>query len=187
MARGFSPALSFGRHQGPARPDARHAAVMILIYREGNDWMLPLTLRPGHLSAHPNQISLPGGSVEPGESSRSAALREMNEELGFRCREEHVLGKLAPVFVFNSNFLVQPWVGWSAETPSWKPSPAEVAELICVPLTTLMDVDSFDEHVIRRGDLRFSAPSIRIGEHQIWGATRVILAGLAACLANLEA
>lgn len=186
VARGLSPALSFGRHQGPAQPDSRHAAVMILIYREDNKWMLPLTLRQSHLSAHPNQISLPGGSVDAGESNRTAAIREMEEELGFRCREENVLGTLAPVFVFNSNFLVHPWVSWTAEAPEWKPNPAEVAEIICVPLTTLLDTKSFDEHTVHRGRLQFAAPSIRVGKHQIWGATRVILAGLAACLTTLD-
>ena len=42
----FAPALSYGRHFGPAPATARDAAVIILLYQADGEWRIPLTLRP---------------------------------------------------------------------------------------------------------------------------------------------
>ena len=105
----MSPELSYGRHAGPAPHTARHAAVVLLLFRRDGRWHLPLTERPDTLAHHAGQISLPGGAVDAGESSTEAALRELDEELGFNAPVE-VLGQLADCYVFASDFLVTPWV-----------------------------------------------------------------------------
>src|SRR5436190_4149358 len=84
----MSPELSYGRHAGPAPHTARHAAVVLLLFRRDGKWHLPLTERPDTLTRHAGQISLPGGVVDTGESSTEAALRELNEELGFNSQVE---------------------------------------------------------------------------------------------------
>jgi hypothetical protein len=43
-----------------------------------------LTRRPRHMRTFPGCWVLPGGSVDPGESTLSAALRELQEETGLR-------------------------------------------------------------------------------------------------------
>eukprot|EP01043_Picozoa_sp_COSAG02_P025827 COSAG02_NODE_1465_length_12485_cov_9.526804_7_plen_233_part_00 len=43
-----------------------------------------LTRRPKHMRTFPGCWVLPGGSVDPGESTLSAALRELQEETGLR-------------------------------------------------------------------------------------------------------
>ena len=78
----YQPQASYGRHFGPAPASARPAAVLVLLYPDAGAWHLPLTLRPMYLADHAGQISLPGGAVEPGESSELAAVRELDEELG---------------------------------------------------------------------------------------------------------
>src|SRR5687768_9711616 len=88
----FEPQLSYGRHFGPAPDNARLAAVMILLFPDGEDWRLPLVLRPVSLTAHGGQIGLPGGAVDPGESSDQAALRELTEELGVGAEGVELLG-----------------------------------------------------------------------------------------------
>src|SRR5476651_2102077 len=75
--RRFAPGLSYGRHFGPAPITARRAAVMVLLFRRGGCWHIPLTQRPSTLLRHGGQISLPGGTIEPGESSAEAAAREL--------------------------------------------------------------------------------------------------------------
>ncbi len=188
----LQPELSYGRYFGRAPGGARAAAVMILLYADHDssradlsNWHIPLTLRPDHLLDHAGQISLPGGTVEPQESSQRAALRELDEELGVAAEGIEILGELSPLYLFRSNFLIQPWLAASRSRPDWRPNRAEVAELLEVPLATLCQPSSIriDEH--RQGSLTFRAPAFVWRQHAIWGATAMILAELVALVDEL--
>src|SRR5262245_7061230 len=72
-SREFAPELSYGRHAGPARSDARGAAVAVALSWDGAEWSLPLTVRSAELSRHGGQISFPGGLIEAGETPPVAA------------------------------------------------------------------------------------------------------------------
>lgn len=181
----LAPSLSYGRHFGPPAHDARNAAVLLLLYPHDGDWRLPLTVRPQTMLAHAGQISLPGGMVEPGESTCDAALRELDEELGIPSRDVVVLGALSPLYVFVSNFLVTPWVGSLAERPNMRPNPHEVDEVLEIPLGHFLDPANFGEHLFTRGELSFTVSHFRFGEHVIWGATSVILSELLAVVEPL--
>lgn len=97
--------MSFGRHFGPPRHDARRAAVTVLFFRRGDEWRLPLIVRPPQSLYHANQVSLPGGAIEAGEEPEQAALRELEEELGVRRDSVSVLGNLSPLYVFSQQSL----------------------------------------------------------------------------------
>jgi 8-oxo-dGTP pyrophosphatase MutT (NUDIX family) len=112
-----------------APPGARLAAVLLLLYRVDGRWHVPLTLRPENMADHAGQVSLPGGAVEPGESSPQAAVREFHEELGPRPVRIELLGHLSPLYVGASNFLVTPWVGATAERPALVANPLEAGAL----------------------------------------------------------
>jgi len=176
----LAPTLSYGRHFGPPAHDARNAAVILLLYPQNGQWRLPLTVRPQTMLVHAGQISLPGGVVEPGESSRDAALRELDEELGISPRDVVVAGQLSPLYVFASNFLVTPWVASLATSPHMRPNPEEVDEVLEVPLEHLVNPANFGKHLHHYGELSFTAPHFRFGEHVIWGATSMILSELVA-------
>ncbi len=179
MRERMAPELAYGRHNGPPRYDARAAAVLALLYPDAGDWYVPLTLRPDALPAHAGQISLPGGVIEPGETSEQAALRELEEELGMPASQVRVLGRLSPLYVFASNFWVTPIVGATETSPQFTPHAVEVAEVIALPLACLLNEASYGVHLVRRRGLEFSAPHIACGHHRIWGATSLILAELA--------
>jgi 8-oxo-dGTP pyrophosphatase MutT (NUDIX family) len=190
----YQPELSYGRYFGPTPSGARAAAVLILLYPSQDSstpgrwqWHLPLTLRPEHLLDHAGQISLPGGAIEPQESSQRAALRELSEELGVMVEGIELLGELSPIYLFRSNFLIQPWLAASRVRPDWSPNPAEVAELLEVPLATLCQPSAtrIDEH--RQASLTFRAPAFVWRHHAIWGATAMVLAELVALVAECSA
>jgi 8-oxo-dGTP pyrophosphatase MutT (NUDIX family) len=170
--------LAFGRHFGPIRPDARLAAVVALLHRRAGQWQLPLLLRPESLAYHGGQISLPGGMLEPDETSEDAALRELEEELGVVRPSAVLLGKLSPLYVFGSNFLITPWIAATRSELQIVPCIAEVENILEVPLAHLLDPATRGQHIQQRGGVRFSAPHFAWQVHFIWGATAMILAEL---------
>jgi 8-oxo-dGTP pyrophosphatase MutT (NUDIX family) len=183
--RRFEPEMSFGRHFGPPPTDAYPAAVLVLLFRHENAWYVPLTIRPTTMLTHAGQISLPGGRIEPGESSAQAVLRELDEELGVR-GEIELLGQLSDLYLFGSNYMVTPWVATSPRRPDFRPSPVEVAELLEVPLAHLLDPKSAGLHARRQRGVALSAPHFLWGRHRIWGATSMILAELIEVLNSLD-
>lgn len=189
----MATALAYGRHRGPARSGSRVAAVAIAMYLDDDgQWKIPLTLRPSTLKHHGGQVCLPGGRVEPGESIREAALREFEEELGRVAKVTTHCGELSTQYVYASDNLVHPVV-MMVDRPSlpWRPDPVEVAEVIAMPLSVLSDssgrVMLTKSRPMRRdgvevGRFTFRAAAIRYREHDIWGATALILDELARIL-----
>ena len=188
----MAPSLAYGRHRGPAYLGSRLAAVVIALYRDVHaQWVIPLTLRPDSLQHHGGQICLPGGRVERGETISEAALREFEEELGVRPAVVTECGELSTQYIYGSDNLVHPVV-LAIESPgNWVPDPNEVAEVIPVPISVVSDPANYI--VIRKQkavraqsvadrQLTFRAPAIRFGQHQIWGATALILEELAQML-----
>lgn len=176
----MAPDLSFGRHSDPPAWNARPAAVMALLYRRGREWRLPLTVRPETLQDHAGQICLPGGASHAGETPEEAALRELYEELGIESAGVELLGRLSPINLYVSNFAVTPSIAVARDAPKFTPSAAEVAELIELPLTVLLDPAARGHDVIPGRLLPLSAPYYEYRGHRIWGATAMVLSELAA-------
>ena len=183
----FAPELAYGRHAGPPALGARQAAVLVLAYPHAGDWFVPTMVRTQSMKEHAGQIALPGGSVDAGETPVQTALREFEEELGASRAEIDVLGALTPINVFNSNFYVRPFLALCAARPDFKPSPAEVAELIEIPLRALLSPENHSSHKIVRRGVTFRAPHIQIGLHRVWGATCMILAEVMALMSRCAA
>jgi 8-oxo-dGTP pyrophosphatase MutT (NUDIX family) len=188
-----SPELSYGRHRGPAKLSSRIAAVSVALYQDAaGDWIIPLTLRPTALQHHGGQVCLPGGQVEPDEDVYTASLREFEEELGIQPEVTRYCGELSTQYVYSSDNLVHPVVVAIA-TPNepWRPEPTEVEKVISLPLSVLLDdsyrIELVKQRAIRSADgevgrLTFRTKAFRHEDHQIWGATALILDQLAQIL-----
>lgn len=171
----LAPELCYGRHECPPAHDAKQAAVLLLLYPDGTEWRMPLTLRPRTMPSHAGQISFPGGQIEPGESTEEAALRECREELGDVGDETEIIGRLSQVYVFASNYVVAPCVAWTAKRPSFVPNPAEVANLLEPSIVELLDPARRGSHQLGRRGITFRVPHIVYSDHRIWGATSLVL------------
>ena len=172
--RRFSPSLSYGRHFGPPAPTAKQAAVMVMLEATGSGWTIPLTERPKHLPDHPGQISLPGGRVEPGESHLEAACREFAEELGTAFPGE-VVGELQPIYVYNSDYFVRPFLAIYNGRIDYVPCNREVARLIHLPVEDLFDDSKLSQQEFHRGNASWNSTTIHCQDAMIWGATAIIL------------
>jgi 8-oxo-dGTP pyrophosphatase MutT (NUDIX family) len=166
----------------PPVPDSRLASVLVLFYPLDGEWAVPLTLRPRSLALHAGQISLPGGRVDDGETFEQAALREFQEELGVTIDAAELLGRLSPIYVYNSNHYAVPCVAAVRQRPVFRPNAAEVARVLEVPVREMLNPGRRGWHWIRRGPLRYRAPHIGWQGARIWGATRIILGELIALL-----
>ena len=184
--RRFAPQLSYGRQYGPPAHDARDAAILLLLFPHEGHWHVPLTRRPDHLGEHAGQISFPGGLTEPGESPELAAARELAEELDVDTGQVTLIGRLSPMYVYASNYLMTPVVGFTPARPAMKPNPDEVAEVLEMPIEQLVERRNYGCHHMDRGAVRFAVPHIAFGHHRIWGATSMILGEFIATLAQIK-
>ncbi len=179
----LSPSLAYGRHSGPPAPDARAAAVLILLEPCQGSWSIPLTVRPDHLPDHPGQISFPGGRLETDETPREAAEREFEEELGVRLPASDLIGELQPMFVFGSNYQVHAWVAVSDRAWDYTPCSREVARVLRLPITALQRTPTTES--FSRGRVSWTAPTIKHQSDRIWGATAILLGELSANLVDV--
>ncbi|MFE2994782.1 NUDIX hydrolase [Nocardia sp. NPDC059246] len=118
-------------------PDGRKpAAVVIAIVDHGGEQGFWLTERSSGLRAHAGQLALPGGRLDPGEDSETAALRELHEELGIALPRSAVLGLLDD-YPTRSGYVMTPVVAWVGDASALTPNPAEVAAVHWIPLSDL--------------------------------------------------
>jgi len=100
-----------------------------------------LCRRASRLSTHSAQWALPGGRIDPGETTVEAALRETHEEVGVRFDESHVLGLLDD-YATRSGYVMTPVVVWGGADVELRPSPDEVLAAYRVGLHELARPDS---------------------------------------------
>lgn len=100
-----------------------------------------LCRRSAGLNSHASQWALPGGRIDPGETSEQAALRETDEEVGVRLDESAVLGLLDD-YATRSGYVITPVVVWGAGEIELAPSPDEVLAAYRIGLHQLCQENS---------------------------------------------
>lgn len=158
-------------HTGPPRP----GSVLILLNERQGQICFPLIRRTEYGGAHSGQISLPGGKEEPDEAPEQTALRETEEEIGIRSEEIEIIGRLSPLHIIPSNFLVLPVVGMTTQPLSYNIDQREVAHVLDCPLDALFSSEVGQSVQVQAGEHRFMAPAFLIGGQVVWGATAMIL------------
>jgi 8-oxo-dGTP pyrophosphatase MutT (NUDIX family) len=157
-------------------PDLRRAAVLIPLYRGPGGVHVLFTRRTDTVETHKGQISFPGGSMDTGDVDPiRTALRETEEELGIPADRVRVLGVLDDVLTVVSGFVITPVVGVIPDPVTLQPSPAEIAEVIRVPLDVFRDPANLRVERRERGGKAVDVLFFTYGAHVIWGATGRIM------------
>lgn len=123
------------------RPEARQAAVSVVLAPLEDGTGFVFTQRSYNLRRGAGQYALPGGNLEPGETALEAGLRELREELGIALPESAALGLLDD-FVTRGGHVVTPIVLWSAAPLVLAPAADEVHAAWLRPLAELDHPDS---------------------------------------------
>lgn len=123
----------------------------------GNGAELLLEVRAAGI-AQAGDPCFPGGRIERGETPPQAAAREMLEELCIRADPARFLGQLPTVHTMLGHKTdVFVCVISGEEAANARPNPAEVAEVLHVPMS----------YFLAKPD----AASYPFGGHEIWGMT----------------
>jgi 8-oxo-dGTP pyrophosphatase MutT (NUDIX family) len=156
-------------------PPCSHAAVLVPLFKKGGNCHLLFTKRSEEVKYHKGEISFPGGVVDEEDSELiSTALREAFEEIGLKENDVQIIGVLDDIVTI-TEFIVTPIIGLFPFPYPFKVSEAEIAELIEVPLSFLLDEECFSEREILRGGRNEVVFAYQYGKHIIWGATARIL------------
>jgi len=160
--------------ESPANRDLGATCVFLLLFGEVSDRHL-LTIQKSDNHGYPwrNQVALPGGHIDPADSSpAAAAFRELEEELQIPPVQVDFIGSLGHFQTTNQTD-IQAFVGlWNGEGPV-RFDPAEIARVIEMPLIRLVDIHrqrSFHGRVPDIRELRYPFENV-----EIWGATARIL------------
>ena len=180
----LAPPYRFDQLLQPPPADARPAGVLIVLYPRGEALHFLLTRRTDDVENHKGQISLPGGAQEDGESLLDTALRETREEIGVRVEPSAVLGRLSPVYVPPTGFLITPYVAALPARPHFVVMQREVAELIEAPLSALFDPSIVRREVWTLRGAEVEVPFFQIGPYKVWGATAMVLSEFAAAIGS---
>lgn len=140
--------------------ERRPAAVaLVVVPDEEGSAAVVLTLRASGLRRHGGQWALPGGRLDPGETPETAALRELEEEVGLNAPADHLLGRLDD-YPTRSGFVITPVVVWGSGAAPLRANPREVAGIHLVPVADLLDPRSLVLQSIPQSDRPVLALSI---------------------------
>lgn len=156
-------------------PSLTPAGVMVLIYPNNGEHCVLLQKRSNRVDSHKGEISFPGGKRDPEDTTiLDTALRETHEEMGIDPLDVEVLGALDETAT-TSGFCTSPFAGTIPYPYDFSPCEDEVAEVLEVPVSSLMDISNRrDEIHVAGGDLQY-APVFAYDGHIIFGATARIL------------
>ncbi len=165
---------------------ATNGAALLLLYPHDETVHIALTVRGSGLRNHTGQVSLPGGRVDEGETFEQAAIREAREEVGVEPETVDVLGRLTPLHIPVSGFLLHPVVGMTPMRPAFQRAEWEVARIIEVPVSILADPSVIKREtrtrVVNGQSIDVNVPYYDIDGEKVWGATAMVLAEFCAIL-----
>jgi 8-oxo-dGTP pyrophosphatase MutT (NUDIX family) len=153
----------------------RASAVLAALYEEDGEAWIILTRRSAALRVHSGEVSFPGGGQDDGEDLRDTAVREACEEVSLDPSLVEIIGELDHLSTITSNSFIVPFVAVLSAPPQLRPSPAEVAAVLTVPLSELLDPEVFREERWEIFGTERSMWFFELVGDTVWGATAAML------------
>jgi 8-oxo-dGTP pyrophosphatase MutT (NUDIX family) len=123
----------------------RASAVLAPLYEDAGELHVVLTRRTWELRSHSGEVSFPGGRQDEGEELWGTALREAREEIALDADGIEPLGELDHLATITSRSFIVPFVAALPGRPETRANPAEVSEVLHVPVAELLDPAIFRE------------------------------------------
>ena len=163
-----------------ADKNPKMAGVMMLCYPKDDKAHIVLIIRNTYKGIHSAQIAFPGGKYEQEDKDFAfTALRETQEEIGISPDQIEIVKSFTKLYITPSNFMVYPFLGISREKLTFIPDPNEVAAIIELPLSVLLNDSIVIETNVSTsylGDIDITA--FKIENKIVWGATAMMLSEL---------
>ncbi len=158
-------------------PNARKAAVCILLFKKENEFHIGMIKRNKYPGVHSQQIGFAGGKVDESDLNLwHTAKREVYEELGITLDMTNLIGKVNDIYIPPSNFLVRPYIVYYPETLALNLDIREVAYFVDFPLSYLFEKDRYHSKDINTPDGRIlTAEILNLEDDYIWGASFAML------------
>ena len=177
----MSPIRESEKYRQPG-PNHRTACVMALLHPKNEELFVTFIKRAASHPAdkHAGQIGFPGGKYEEEDGSLiDCALRETNEEIGVKSDDIEIIGQLTSLYVFASDFMVHPFVGYLDYAPDYIPQVEEVAGIYDFPVKNLVDPNyKVNRKVLVSEGFHLDAPGYNVNGDFLWGATAMISSAL---------
>jgi 8-oxo-dGTP pyrophosphatase MutT (NUDIX family) len=171
-----APALTGDQLSRFQPPDegGRESAVLVLFGEGPSGPDVLLIERAATMRSHAGQPAFPGGAIDPGDASpTAAALREAVEETGLDPTGVDVLGELPQLWLPPSGFVVVPVLAWWREPSAVSAvDPAECAAVARVPVADLTDPAN---RLRVRHQSGYVGPAFEVGGMLVWGFTAGLL------------
>lgn len=116
----------------------KRASVLIPVVEKEGSYYLLFEVRSKNLRSQPNEISFPGGKIDPYENPYHTAIRETCEELGTFENNIEIISEL-DLLVTPMNLIIHPYLGYIKDIDNLKINKDEVDHIFLVPLTHLLE------------------------------------------------
>lgn len=156
------------------------AAVLMLLYPKNEQTHLVLIVRNTYEGVHSAQVAFPGGKYEETDNDFAfTALREAHEEVGVDPNKVELIRSFTPMYIPPSNFMVHPFLGIGRDEINFIADPAEVAQIIELPLAIFLDDEIVIEAQLTTSYAEnINVPAFNIENKIVWGATAMMLSEL---------
>ncbi|MEE9440259.1 MAG: CoA pyrophosphatase [Saprospiraceae bacterium] len=173
----MSPIANLSRYSKLSK-NYKVASVLALVHTKGDHLYLTFIERASVHKGdkHAGQIGFPGGKYEIDDIDYlQCALRETFEEIGIDKNKIQILGNLTPIYVFASDFLVHPFIGYTTQNPQYLLQESEVASVIEIKLSELFAPENkTNSEVVLGKGIAKNVVGYKLKNHFLWGATAMM-------------